>query len=278
MNKIISTQDRVIMAVVGPSGCGKTELIFEMLIANTFYPKFNNIIFLYREMQQIYIKMEKTLAVNFKTYANLEFLNSLANCLLIIDDSCEEICNDKEFVKLATAGRHKNINVIYIKHHLYQQSKWSRTIDLNTTRIILIKSARDVHQVQFVGKQLNLVKFLKHYYQLATKEPIAETTPLNNEREKIFYTEANGASAAKTVKEYLRSCDSDSILVLCEYLHNVLLGHVRVKVRDLENYRHICEGVNSKKYSMDKRRALLLTKTGFELIQLIIKPCFNHLS
>ena len=29
----------------------------------------------------------------------------------------------------------------------------------------------------------------------------AETTPLNNEREKIIYTEANGAFAAKTVKE-----------------------------------------------------------------------------
>ena len=53
--------------------------------------------------------MEKTLGVTFKKYANLEFLNSLANCLLIIDDSCEEIYNDKEFVKLATAGRHKNI-------------------------------------------------------------------------------------------------------------------------------------------------------------------------
>ena len=236
MNKIISTQDRVFMAVVGPSGCGKTELIFKMLIGNTFYPKFNNIIFLYREMQQIYIKMEKTLGVTFKKYANLEFLNSLANCLLIIDDSCEEIYNDKEFFKLATAGRHKNINVIYIKHNLYQQSKWSRTIDLNTTHIILFKSARDIQQVEFLGKQLNLVKFLKYCYQLATKEPFghllidldpktsdclrycsnitepgpsifylpsdkAETTPLNKEREKIIYTEANGAFAAKTVKE-----------------------------------------------------------------------------
>ena len=37
--------------------------------------------------------------------------------------------------------------------------------------------------------------------------------------------------AAKTVKEILRSCDRDVILVLCECLHNVLLWHVRVKVR-----------------------------------------------
>ena len=79
------------------------------------------------------------------------------------------------------------------------------------------------------------------------------------------------------LRKCLRSCDSDVILVLCECLHNVLLGRVRVKVRDLENYRHIFEGVLKKITSTDKRRALLLTKTGFELIQLIIKFCFIHL-
>ena len=40
---------------------------------NKFYSKFNNIIFLYKEMKQIYIKMEKTLSVTFKEYANLIF-------------------------------------------------------------------------------------------------------------------------------------------------------------------------------------------------------------
>ena len=108
------------MAVVGPSGCGKPELIFKMLSGNTFEPKLNKVRFLYREMEQIYIKMEKTLGVTYKKDVNLEFLNSLANCLLIKDDSCEEIYNDKEFVKLSTAGRHKNINAINIKHNLYQ--------------------------------------------------------------------------------------------------------------------------------------------------------------
>ena len=76
----------------------------------------------------------------------------------------------------------------------------------------------------------------------------------------------------KKLRKYLRNCDSDVILVLCECLHNVLLGHVRVKVRDLEKNRHIFESVLKKKSSMDKRRALFLTKTGFELIQLILIP------
>ena len=60
----------------------------------------------------------------------------------------------------------------------------------------------------------------------------------------------------KLLRKYLRSCNGDAILVLCECLHNVLLGHVRVKVRDSENYRYIFEGVLKKKSSMDKRRAL----------------------
>ena len=155
-------------------------------------------------------------------------MNNLENCLLIIDDSCEEIYNDNELVKLATAGHHKNINVIYIKHILYQQSKWSRTIDLNTSHIILFKSPSDIQQVEYLGKQLNLAKFLRNCYELATKKIFghllidldpktsdclrycsnivesgpsifyipsdkAEVTPLTNEREKIFYSQANGS-------------------------------------------------------------------------------------
>ena len=89
----------------------------------------------------------------------------------MFDDSCEEIFNEKEFSKLATAGRHRNISVIYVKHNLFQQSRWSRTIDLNTTHIILFKSPRDTQQISFIGRQLNNAQFLKESYELATKEP-----------------------------------------------------------------------------------------------------------
>ena len=62
-----------------------------------------------------------------------------------------EIFNDQEFSKLATAGRHKNLSVIYVKHNLFQQSRWLRTIDLITTHIILFKSPRDVQQIALIG-------------------------------------------------------------------------------------------------------------------------------
>ena len=97
-------------------------------------------------------------------------MRKLENVLLVFDDSCEDIYNDKEFVRLATAGRHREIDVIYIKHNLVQQSRWSRTIYLNTSRIFLFKSPRDVQQLDLLGRQLNVSKFLRSCYELATRD------------------------------------------------------------------------------------------------------------
>ena len=125
------------MDVCGPSCCGKTELIFQMLLRNTFYPNFNSIYYFYQHEQPKFSSIERNLNIFFTKFSRFDFISQLENCLLVFDDSCEEIFNDKEFSKLATAGRHRNISVIYVKHNLFQQSKWSRTIDPNTTHIIL---------------------------------------------------------------------------------------------------------------------------------------------
>ena len=158
------------MAVVGPSGSGKMQLIFNMLLWGTFQPRFSKILFCYKDFQPQFPLMRKKLSIQFVRFQNFDFIIDLEDCLLIFDDSCEEIYSDKTFVKLATAGRHKNIDTIYVKHNLFQQSRWSRTIDLNTTHIILSKSPRDVQQVYYIGRQLHLAKFLRHSYQLSTKE------------------------------------------------------------------------------------------------------------
>ena len=47
-----------------------------------------------------------------------ESVRILEKFLLVFDDSREHISNIKEFVRLATAGRNKEINVIYTKHNL----------------------------------------------------------------------------------------------------------------------------------------------------------------
>ena len=58
--------------------------------------------------------------VEFVQGVNFEIIDSLKNIgrkfLLKFDDSCEEICNSKAFVDIATAGRHRGLSTIYLKH------------------------------------------------------------------------------------------------------------------------------------------------------------------
>ena len=96
--------------------------------------------FFYQHDQPNYQSLVKKLNIEFKQFSGFELVSELENCLLVFHDSREEIFIDKEFSKLATAGRHRNISIIYVKHNLFQQSKLSRIIDLNTTHIILFKS------------------------------------------------------------------------------------------------------------------------------------------
>ena len=105
----------------------------------------------------------------FVKFNGFDRLRNIENFLLVFDESCEEIYNDKEFVKLATAGRHKGLNVNYFKHSFFQQSQWSRSFDLNTSHVILFKSPRNLQQFNHLGRQLNAPKFLPQSYELATR-------------------------------------------------------------------------------------------------------------
>ena len=109
--------------------------------------------------------------IRFLKYSGFDITKNLSHCLFIYGDSCEEIFNDKEFVKLATSRRHRNgRHVIYVKHNLFHQSKWSSNIDLNKTHIKLFKSLRDILQIEYLGKQLNCLQLIKEAYKLATAE------------------------------------------------------------------------------------------------------------
>ena len=111
------------MAVCGLTCCGKTELIFRMLVENTFSSKILSIFYFYQHEQPKFKSLEAKLNIQSAKFSSFDFISELENSLLVFDNSCEEIFNDKDFSKLATAGRHKNISVIYVKHNLFQQSK-----------------------------------------------------------------------------------------------------------------------------------------------------------
>ena len=107
--------------------------------------------------------------VDFDLIENLP--NNRTKYLLMFEVSCEEISNFKQFVKIATAGRHRGLNTIYIKHNLFHQSKLVRDVELHNAHIVLLKSPRDVLQINALSQQLGLGSQLKEWYQDATSVP-----------------------------------------------------------------------------------------------------------
>ena len=173
MNKIISTKERVFISLVGSSGSGKSHLIYDWLVFGTSQPEFDKIYYFYHYYKSFYGLMSKNIKnIEFVQGVDFELILNLPNngtkYLLIFDDSCEEISRSKEFVKIATAGRHKGLGTVYIKHNLFHQSRLGRDIELQNTHIVLFKSPRDVLQINKLSQQLGLGSQLKDWYTTAT--------------------------------------------------------------------------------------------------------------
>ena len=176
MNKIISTKEHIFISLVGPSGSGKSHLIHDFLIIRIFQPDFDKIYYFYQHYQSLYGLMSKNIKnIHFIQRVDFEFTQSLPNngtkYLLIFDDSCEEISSSKKFAKIATAGRHKGLSTIYIKHNLFHQSRLGRDIELQNTHMVLFKSPRDALQINTLSQQLGLGSQLKDWYTKATSIP-----------------------------------------------------------------------------------------------------------
>ena len=115
--------------------------------------------------------MSERLNIEFIPCLDIERIKNLENCLLVFDDSCEEIYQEEAFVKIAVADSHRKLHCIFVKHNLFHQGKWSCTIDLNTTHVILFKSPRDLQQIDDFGRQLKQFDFIREAYQRATTRP-----------------------------------------------------------------------------------------------------------
>ena len=176
MNKLCSTKSRVFISLVAPSEIGKSQLIYNWRKIGTSQIKFHKIYFFHQPSQPLYdVMLREFKNIEFVQGVNFEFIDSLNNngtkYLLIFDDSSEEICNSKAFVDIATAGRHRGLSTIYIKHNLFHQSKLGRYVDLKNTHTVLFKSPRDVMQVTTLSTQLGLGSQLVDWYRDATFVP-----------------------------------------------------------------------------------------------------------
>ena len=84
--------------------------------------------------------MQKEIAnLEFVQGVNFDFTYCLKNNgtknLLIIDDSCEEICNSKAFHDIATVRGNCRLSTVYIKHNLFHQSKLGQALSSKTYKL-----------------------------------------------------------------------------------------------------------------------------------------------
>ena len=93
---------------------------------------------------------------------------------LSLDDLLDEICKSAEMCALFTRDvHHRRISVIMISQNIYHQSKYSRTISLNSNYLILMKTCRDLLQIHNLSRQIDPAtpKRLLEAYEDSTRRP-----------------------------------------------------------------------------------------------------------
>ena len=318
MNKLISTKNRVFISLVGPSETGKSQLIYNWLKIGTFQPKFDKIYFFYQHSQPLYNVMQKEIkSLEFVQGVNFEFIDSLKNngtkYLLIFDDSCEEVCNSKGFVDIATAGKHRSLSTIYIKYNLFHQSKLGRDVELQNAHIVLFKSPRDVMQVTTLSTQLGLGSELVDWYRDATSVPFAhlliDLSPRTDDR--LRYCTNSGSVPSKFYNperlkhlrilddehtnlstlqvfqllsrkcksHFLQSCPKELIRFLCECIVNLLKGNLQaIKRHQVVKFQDEVCLLLLKRTTWKQRRNVLSSEKGLQLLTILTPPVINHLS
>ena len=155
MNKLISTKHRVFGSFIGLFETGKSKPIYVWLkngtkIWQTFF-------IFYQRLQPPYDVMQEEIDILlFVQGKDIEFTDSLKNngkkYLLICDDACEEICNSKAFVDIATAGNIVDWVIFTLGTISFIEAALGETLSSKTRNffsskpaVMWCKSARLVH-------------------------------------------------------------------------------------------------------------------------------------
>ena len=318
MNKLISTKNWVFNPLVGLSQTGKSQLIYNWLKNGTFQPKFYKIYFFNQHSQPLYNVMQKEIEnLEFVQRVNFEIIDSLKNngikYLLLFDEPCGEICNSKAFVDIATAGRHRGLSTIYIKHNLFHQSKLGRVVELQNTHIVLFNSPRDVMQVSTLGAQLGLGSELVYWYRDATSvlsgHLLIDLSPRTDDRLR-YCTKSDSVPSKFYIRERLKqlrilddehtkSLYSPSIPIAFPQIQRTLSSvlpkrvypvsmrmHSKSTQRKFANHKKTSRGKVSKRSLLNvakrttwkQRRNVLSSEKGLQLLTVITPPVINHLS
>ena len=233
--------------------------------------------------------------------------------MLIFDNPCEESCNSKTFVDIATAGRHRGLSNIYIKLNLFHQSKLGRDVELQNTHVVLFKSSRDLIPAITLSAQLGLVSQLVDWYRDATfvacGHLLIDLLPRTDDR--LCYCTNTGTIPSKfhfpdglklinfwqwthkisLLSKFLivfpqishkslffQSCPKEFIRVLCECIKNLRKGNLQsLTIHHMANVRSEVWLFSLERRTWKQRREILASGLGLQLNKPITPPVINHL-
>lgn len=170
--------------VVGPSMAGKTVLTLNILrnssVMYTIPPK--NIIYAYGVYQKVFTQLESELdnLILHEGLPTREIIDRIGSeeeedhSLIVLDDLMDEVCKSPEMCALFTRDvHHRRISVIMITQNIYHQSRYSRTINLNSGYLILMKTCRDLQQIHLLSRRMfpSTPKRLLEAYEDAIRRP-----------------------------------------------------------------------------------------------------------
>lgn len=175
---VLQLETSFTLILCGPSSCGKTSWTCHLL-NNLDYmvdKPIDKIIWCYAEQGSI-----PSIKKNLKPDLNVKYVQGIPDSfenpsnkemLIVIDDLMME-GSSKQIAELFTKGsHHNNLNIILIMQNMFFQSKYSRSISLNTKYMCIFKSPRDGSQFRFLANQIfpEASKSLYNVYKTITDE------------------------------------------------------------------------------------------------------------
>jgi len=165
--------------IAGFSNSGKSELTRKII--QRYHKKFTHIVISGTTSHPL----ESNPDIGPKLSLNQDIIDPMSevdgfedhNILYVIDDLFQEACESKIISDCFTKGRHKNISVILITQNLFLKGKYARTISLNCSHYILLRT-RDLTQIEMIGRQIfggggTSKKFLDVYKTVVMGRPFS---------------------------------------------------------------------------------------------------------
>lgn len=159
--------------IAGPSMAGKSQW-FANLLANRqsmISPPPDKVYLCYKEYQPLYDTLKD---VEFhQGMINVDTLDVSIKKLIIFDDMMEKV--NEEMAEIFTKFvHHRNLSAIFLTQNIFHKSPHIRTMNLNSSYLVLFKNPRDVNQISCLARQMypaGHTKFMLDAFKDATSVP-----------------------------------------------------------------------------------------------------------